>query len=120
MRRLIALSAFALLIACGGSTSPAPPSVAGTWTGVTGAQTLSMTIVENSGVVNGSGTITGTLSGTVSLTISGTFTNPTLAVSMASGTFQPIGLTAVLSGKVLTGNLNGSGFTGDVIVLTRP
>lgn len=118
MKRWILVCAVALLAACGSSTEP-KPTVAGRWTGVIGGQMLDVTLVENSGVVNGTGTITNTPTGTRALTITGTFANPAFTATMTSGTIQPINLSATVSGNQMNGTLNGSGFTGDAIILTR-
>jgi hypothetical protein len=78
-----------------------------------------MTLVENGGVVTGSGTLTNTPTGTRAQTISGTFASPTLDVTLSSGSVQPVALHATVSGNSMTGNLTGSGFTGDAISLAR-
>jgi hypothetical protein len=80
---------------------------------------LDVTLVENSGVVDGTGTITNTPSGTRALTITGTFANPSFTATLRSGTTTPFNLAATVSGNQMNGTLNGSGFTGDAIILTR-
>lgn len=118
----IGLSILAGLVSCGGgsdsSTGPAKTGVTGTWIGSVGTQTLSMALVENSGVVSGSGSLTG-VGGPFAQTITGAFTAPTLTITLTSGQHPPFTLTATLSGTALTGSLNGSGFTGDAITLNN-
>ena len=121
MRQLWMTGLCALLVACGGSDAATAPknSVGGTWTGVVGGQTLSMTLVENAGAVTGTGTITNTPTGTRALTVTGTFVSPKLTATMTSGTVQPIALQATVAGTSMTGSLTGSGFTGEGITLAR-
>lgn len=118
MRRIFAALALAAIVSCGGSTEPVA-TVNGTWTGVTGTQTFVMTIVSNSGAVTGSGTISSS-SGPLATTIVGTYSPPIVTATLTSGLHPPINLVATVTGKSMTGSLNGSGFTGDAITLTRP
>lgn len=99
-------------------------TVSGTWTGTIAgtAQTLTMTLVENSGVVNGSGTLTGTPTGTRAQVINGTFLNGNVALTLTSGTVQPFSYTAALNivtGSTLTGTVTGSGFAGESLVMQK-
>lgn len=120
MRRLILITLTALVAACGGDSSTAPKqTVAGTWMGVTGLQTLTMTLVENGGVVSGTGTLTNTPTGTRAMTVAGTHTGTSLTATLSSGTLQPVNLQATVSGNGMSGTLTGSGFAGDPIMLTR-
>lgn len=95
--------------------------VSATWSGVisTSLQSLSVTLVENSGVVNGTGLLSFSPS-PLALTVTGTYTAPALTLTITSGLYPAIQLTGTISGKVLTATLTGSGFTGDAVVLTRP
>lgn len=94
--------------------------VAGTWVGSVGTQTLTLVIVENAGVVSGSGTLTNTPSGTRALVVNGTYAGSTLTVTLTSGSLQPFNLqAAVQSTTRMSGTLNGSGFTGEAIVLEK-
>jgi hypothetical protein len=94
-------------------------SVAGTWVGATAAgQILSISLVENSGVVSGSGSLTGA-GGPFAQTISGVFVAPTLTLTLSSGLHPPFNLQATLAGSTMTGALNGSGFANDAITLTK-
>lgn len=122
MQRIIAVAAV-LLVACGGgsdgsaTTEPPKGSVAGVWIGNTGGQTLSLSLVENAGVVSGTGTLTGTSTGTRALIVSGTFSNPSVTATLSSGTLTPFSFQGTLSGTQVAGALSGSGFTNDAITL---
>lgn len=118
--RLVIAVMAGLIVGCGGgdSTSPEKPTVTGSWIGTTGGQTLSFALVENSGAVTGSGSLTG-IGGPFAQTISGTFVNPTLTITLTSGQHPPFTLTATLSGTALNGTLSGSGFQGEAITLNN-
>jgi hypothetical protein len=120
MRYVLTAVLCSLLVACGSESATAPkPSVGGTWSGTVAGQTLSLTLIENSGAVTGTGTITNTPTGTRALTVTGTFVSAKLAATMSSGTLQPIALQATVAASTMTGALTGSGFTGEGITLNR-
>jgi hypothetical protein len=121
MRNVLTIVLCSLVVACGGSDNATSPkaTVGGTWRGVVDGQTLSLTLIENAGSVSGTGTITNTPTGTRALTVTGTFVNAAFTATMSSGTLQPIALQATVAGSSMTGNLTGSGFTGEAITLTR-
>jgi hypothetical protein len=118
MKRLLIVAMLAVVTACSSSTAP-KVTVAGTWTGVASTQALTMTLVENSGSVTGSGTLTNTPAGTIALVISGTFTGSTVSLTLASGLHPAINLSGTIVGNTMSGSLQGSGFSGDAITLTR-
>lgn len=112
---------------CGDSTAPRQV-VSGFWQGLlTGNQVLSMTILENSGIVTGTGTLTNTPSGTRAQTVSGTFANGMLDATFTSGTAAPFILHATygvvtiqgMQAPQLTGTINGSGFNAESVILTK-
>lgn len=129
MRKLLAVLAFLSLAGCGGSDGPTAPVIppvvipvvtpTGTWTGTVGTQVLTLVLVQNAANVNGTGTLTNTPTGTRSYSVTGTYTAPVLDVTIA-GSGSPFALHAVLTEKRMTGDLQGSGFTGEVITLTKP
>jgi hypothetical protein len=93
--------------------------VDGSWSGTTGGQTLTLTLVENSNVVTGTGLITNTPTGTRALVVTGTYSAPSATLTMSSGSTSPFNLKATATTKTLAGAMNGSGFTGEIFVLTR-
>jgi hypothetical protein len=118
MKMLMLVAMTLVVAACGSSTGP-KVTVAGTWAGVTGAQVLTVTLAENSGTVSGSGTLTNTPAGTIALTVSGSFVGSTVSLAMTSGLHPAFNVTGTVAGNTMTGALQGSGFTGDAITLTR-
>jgi hypothetical protein len=93
--------------------------LSGTWVGNVGTQVLTMTLVESSGNVTGSGTLTGTPSGTRAQVITGSLLNSTFTATLTSGGATPFNITATVNGATMIGTLTGSGFTGDAITLTK-
>lgn len=113
-----------LAIACGGSTEPHVASVSGTWSGTiagTQSQVLSMTLLDVSGQVIGSGSLSPTPSGSLGLAISGSFAAPTFTATMQSGTYPTIVFSGTLSGdeQAINGSVQGSGFTGQTVTLRK-
>lgn len=90
--------------------------VVGVWTGVVSTQTLTMTLVENSGVVTGAGTLTGN---TGALTISGVYLSPTLTLTFTSAGYQPFSMTAIVNGDRMTGTVTGSGFNNQTTLVRQ-
>jgi hypothetical protein len=118
MRLAIAASFLVLLSQVACKDSGPEITASGTWSGSTGSQTISMTIADNGGTVTGSGTISSS-SGPRALTITGSFTKPTLSVTLQSGIAPPANLAGDISGNTLSGTLNGSGFNNTSITMTR-
>jgi hypothetical protein len=119
-RLMMAAMVCAVFVAAGCSSSTAPKvTVAGTWSGVTATQVLTVTLVESAGTVSGSGTLTNTPAGTLAETVSGSFVGSTVSLALTSGLHPAVNLTGTVAGNTMTGALQGSGFTGDAIVLTR-
>jgi hypothetical protein len=123
MRKL--LLALALLsAACSDSSSgPDPVEIEGSWQGTFqvpsgGAGSLTMTLQESGGQVNGNGSITGP-TGSLAITISGTFQRPNAALAIAAQGFNDLSLTAVVGEETMSGTFQGSGFTGTAITLHR-
>ena len=102
-------------------TTPATPAISatGTWTGVVGSQALSVTLVENSGIITGNGTLSNTPSGDRAQTVNGTFAAPTLSATMTSGTVAPINLQGTVTASTIAAALTGSGFSGDAVTLNK-
>lgn len=118
MKRLLTVAMAFALAACSSSTAP-KVTVAGTWSGSTGGQALTLTLAENAGSVSGSGTLTNTPAGTIAITVSGSFVGSTVSLALTSGLHPAINLSGTVAGNTMTGALQGSGFTGEAITLTR-
>jgi hypothetical protein len=93
-----------------------PLTAAGTWRGGIGLQVFTLNLVENNGVVSGTGTITNTNTGTRAVSVTGTFTTPNVNLLLTSGTLQPVQLRGVI-GTTINGTVEGSGFSGEQISL---
>lgn len=77
-----------------------------------------MVLTEASGAVTGTASLVGASS--VALTVTGTYAAPSLGLTMSALGFNSLNLTATVSGKTMTGTLNGSGFSNTAITLTKP
>lgn len=122
MRKLLIAGVVLALAACGKDSTAPVPTVSGTWRGVVGAQQIVVTLTDNGGVVNGSGTITNTPIGTRALTVTGSFVAPvTVSLTLSSGTAQPFNFhgNRANTGLTMSGALSGSGFTGESISFYR-
>ena len=118
MRRLLAALAFSALAACSGIGGELGQRIEGIWVGNSNGQSVTMTLVQSSGVT-GIATI-GTGSSSRSLSVSGTFVSPTLAATLSGGAAaDTIRLDATVTGKAMVGTLSGSGFNGNAIALQR-
>jgi hypothetical protein len=113
-----AAAGLAIIAVSSCSTEP-KVQVSGVWTGTIETQVLTLTLNEASGVVSGSGTLTNTPSGTRAQTVSGSYVEPTISMTLSSGSAQPINLTGTVSSSTIAGTLNGSGFSSNAITLTR-
>lgn len=109
----------ALVAACGGSTTAPAPTLTGSWSGAVGAQALNLSLVDASGSVTGSGTITNTGSGTLALTVTGGFANGVASLTLASGLHPAVSLHGVVQGATMAVTLTGSGFNGDTLTMRR-
>jgi hypothetical protein len=93
-------------------------ALSGTWTGNLSGASLTMTLVEAGGIVNGNGTfVSGATS--LSLTVTGTFAAPTVALSAAAQGYAPMNITGALNGTTITGTVNGSGYVNTAVTLTK-
>jgi hypothetical protein len=118
------LLAGSLAAACGDATGLDPADVNGTWTGspIGIGQTLTLTLVDNRGQVTANGTMTNTPTGTRAMQGTGTFDGHRLVLTLSSGTAQPVNLSTRYHPSrppQLIGELNGSGFARDSIILTK-
>jgi hypothetical protein len=93
-------------------------ALSGTWNGNLSGASLTMTLVEAGGIVNGNGTfVSGATS--LSLTVTGTFAAPTVALSAAAQGYAPMNITGTLNGTTITGTVNGSGYVNTAVTLTK-
>jgi len=118
---LLALSVLAALLACGGSpAAPKPVSLTGTWIGTSATGTWNLTLSEAADhSISGSGTVQS--GGTsIAVTVTGTHADPAVSLTLASSGFADTNYSAHLtSATEMSGTLNGSGFSNEVLVLDR-
>jgi len=92
MRRVLAGRFLAAAIAgCGGDSTEPKPTITGTWNGTITGSTGSVTLtLQQAGTqVTGNGTMVGP-GGSAALTVTGSFTPPSMSLSLASAGFQGI------------------------------
>lgn len=126
MKRILLLTALLGIASCGkDGTAPAPaiPTTTGHWSGVFSssgiATTLTLTLQESSNSITGSGNLS---SSTISLalTVTGTHADPSISLILAATGFQPINLTgSFATALTITATLNGSGYVGIPVTLTK-
>jgi hypothetical protein len=108
--------------ACGGDSGPNPIDVQGAYVGtIQGSGSpgqLQLTLVETSGTVTGSGSLSG-VSGAVALTVTGNYTEPNVSLGLHAQGFEDINITGSVTTTKITGSANGSGFQNGVVDLTR-
>jgi len=117
----IAIAMLVSIAACSDSSGP-KTTVSGTWNGSGTTPsgnpfTINLVLSETSGTVTGTGTITG--EAPIAVTITGTYSAPTLGLTMAAPGYSSSDLTATVNGKSMTGTLNGSGFSNTAITFTK-
>jgi hypothetical protein len=78
---------------------------------------MNASLVQSGTDVSGDVTMSGALA--LTLTAQGTFTEPTLTMTMSEPQFEPATYTGTLSGNTMTGFINGSGFSNFPMNLTR-
>jgi hypothetical protein len=111
----------AMAIACGGSTEPKATSVAGTWTGQTGSQVMTLVLTQSGASIGGTASLTNTPTGTRSFTVVGTRAEGELLnVTLTSG-ISSVNMSAAVNpnGREMIGTLSGGGFGGELITLRR-
>ena len=79
---------------------------------------LHLTLSESGSNVTGTGSIIGDTTA-VAVTIAGTFVAPTVSLTLSAVGYQPTNYSGPLSGNIITGTLNGSGFTNYSVSVTR-
>ena len=112
------------LLACGsdGGTEPDESLAEGTWVGtITGdAQegVLHWSLQDTNGDISGSGSLS-TTNDAVALTIEGTFSAPTLTLTIHPQGFEDISFSGMVGGGSMKGRLNGAGFMNRTVTLDR-
>jgi hypothetical protein len=102
MTRWLAVLVAVSLLACGNDSSGPGEGVEGQWSGtVTPGVTLTLTLTERDGEVSGAGTLTAA-SDAVALDTEGTYSEPSLSLTLTSEGFQDMNLTATVGDQVLT------------------
>ena len=119
MRRLLAVVALAVLVACDSFNPLVDNTVTGTWRGSTAGQTFVIVMQQSGTTVAGTGTITSTAAGTRNLSVSGTFNQPAFTGTLTPSGGQAITLQGTVEGRSLVGTVTGGGFNGDGLALTR-
>jgi len=120
---LLLISAIALLSFGCGTDSNEDPSVSGSWMGTAtiegGTLTINLQILENSGNLNGNGTLT--FVEPLSINANGTHNYPNVSMTIRSSNLEDLNYNATLSGdgNSLTGTLQGSGFNNFSFTLRR-
>jgi hypothetical protein len=111
-----------LLVGCGGAGTEPKPTIAGTWTGnvitANSSSSVTLTLQQSGTSLTGNGAWIGT-TGTAALTVSGTFTAPSMSLTIGSPVYDPINFPGTISGRMMTGTMNGSGFVNTSVTLTR-
>ena len=118
MRRLLATLAFTTLAGCSG-LGEVGQQIDGTWVGNSAGTSITMQLVNTSGVT-GIATLSGGAGAGRSMAVQGTFFTPTLTATLTGPTpSDTIKLDATVTGKTMVGTLHGSEFAGSAIAMTR-
>jgi hypothetical protein len=121
--RLIGLLTF-LLRACsrGDAAEPSMSLVEGRWIGsITGdAQegTMEWTLSESRGAIEGAGTLS-TATASVPLTIEGSYSPPSLSLSIQPEGFENITFAGTVSERTIKGRMTGAGLVNRTVTLER-
>jgi hypothetical protein len=123
LKRVLALAGALALGACGGDNNgPARIEVEDSWAGTIssgGASgSLSFTLTETDGAVTGSGSLVAG-GDAVSLVVAGSYSPPTVSLTLTADGFESMNLTATVAEESMTGTLNGSGFVNTAFTLQR-
>jgi hypothetical protein len=122
--RTILLVATLALAACG-SDAPAAPepdlTVTGTWAGPLDSDTdFRLVLSEVEGAVSGSGTMTVTgIPGIALQVVSGTHVFPNLSLVLDADGYESFSYLPTVTASFMTGPLQGSGWAGETLILTK-
>lgn len=110
---------FLLAAGCRDATSPSSVTMTGTWEGAVFGSTVLLTTLEQQRQISGSGSIAGNTT-SLAVSVTGTHVHPTVSLLISAVGFSEMNYTATFVGtNELSGNVQGSGFTGQQLVLTR-
>jgi hypothetical protein len=107
--------------ACSDSTGP-KATATGQWEGTilegsVAGQVIRMNIVESNGDVSGSGQFVAT---TLDFIVDGTFSSPNLSITIQDNPLRPpANVIGTIRGNRFEGSINGSGFSGQAVEMTR-
>lgn len=102
-----------------GGTQPTRFSATGTWIGTASGITLNVTLNDNNGTVNGSGSISSS-GGSLALTVTGTRAGNVVSLTARATGFQDVNYSGTfVTQRQINGTLNGSGFNNFALTLNR-
>ena len=112
-RRLLSIVGLVALASCSESTAP-EPQITGSWSGVLGGGTVTLTIQQAATGLVGSGAWASD-----AVVLTGTYTKPTVSLNITSDGFEPLNYTGTLNQDRIVGTVNGSGYTNQSLTLER-
>jgi hypothetical protein len=122
MRRLLSIALVAPgVLGCGSDSLGPVMTVDGEWTGLQNGYSLSLNLTQTAaGDVGGTALLAG-IAGFTDATATGTFTYPSLVLTITATNFDPIVYTGTMSqtSAKIDGKLNGSGFTNLVLNIAK-
>lgn len=120
MKKFAALL-LALALGCGGATAPATPSVTANWRADLArcGCVLHLTLAANGSALSGTGALVGDT--TIAVTVTGSYVYPQVMFTASLPPYSPFVFAGTMAadGLSITGTADGSGMTGDQVVLLR-
>jgi hypothetical protein len=98
------------------------PRMAGTWIGtVPGNIGLELVLTDSAGVIAGTGAFIGSTGTRLPLVVAGTHGHPSVIFTLNAQPFTPATVSGAFVGeRSVAATLTGSGYMGEVLILTRP
>jgi hypothetical protein len=122
MLRKLTLALALLIAACGTEEepeAPAKPVLKGNWGGSVDGVTFTLTLSQSGENVSGNGQIQGD-GGGGAISVDGTNVHPNVALTLKSSGYYDINYSSRFQdSKTVYGTVNGSGFTGESLTLTK-
>lgn len=104
------------LAACSDATEP-ERSIAGRWAGLAVGINFDFVVTDQAGAIRGTGTaLAAALS--LALSLEGTHVHPDVSITMSAPGYEPINFSGTVTGRQMSGTLNGSGFHSEQLTLT--